>query len=236
MSIFDEQESEVEQAGRTIAIGDIHGCDVALIALLENLQPTQSDTLIVLGDVVDRGPNSRRVIDILIDVSETTQFEFVLGNHEEMMLDSVRDGNMIRGWLRHGGLETLESYGGDISKIPPWHIDFLDTTDDYVETSDAIFVHANLESGVPLAEQSTELLRWSRISGMEEPWPDGRQVICGHTPQMNGLPKVTEGRICIDTYAYGSGSLTALVIESGEIHQAKQSGEYRAGVTIHELM
>lgn len=222
---------------RTIAIGDIHGCDVALLTLLNELQPSKDDTVVILGDVVDRGPNSQRVIDLLMDLSEATDFVFVMGNHEEMMLNSLTSGEWQADWLRHGGLETLQSYGGDLTAVPPWHIEFLEAAVDCFDTTTAVYVHANLEDNVPLEEQSIDYLRWKRITGAEEPLPDGRLVICGHTPQHNGLPLVTAGRVCIDTYAYGSGGvLTALEVETGMIHQASQRGDFRSGVSLTELV
>lgn len=212
---------------RTLAIGDIHGCDVALEVLLKELALQPHDTLVLLGDIVDRGPNTRRAVELLLDASTRCQMLLVLGNHEEMMLDALAGGEWTLGWLRYGGATTLESYGEDPDKIPPEHINFLKSGVDHWETDENIFIHANLRAGVPLADQSKEMLRWTHLTGNEPPYHPVKNVVCGHTPQRSGEPLGFPGWICIDTYAYGGGWLTAFDVKTDEIFQAKQSGEFR---------
>src|SRR5262249_15289959 len=129
---------------RTFALGDVHGCDVALRTLLERVELRPDDTLVVLGDVVDRGPRSKEAIDVLLDVAERCQMISIMGNHEEMMLDVLAHTRPIRDWLDLGGNETLLSYGGIIDDIPQNHRDYLLSMVDYWETETDIFVHANL--------------------------------------------------------------------------------------------
>ena len=114
-------------SGRLIAIGDIHGCSKALEAVLAAIEPTETDTLVALGDYVDRGPDAKRCIDRLIKLAKTCKLIAIQGNHEEMMLDVVRDGQPPFRWLQYGGVETLDSYGfaGDMSVIPPEHYAFF---------------------------------------------------------------------------------------------------------------
>ena len=214
---------------RTIAIGDIHGCDVALEALLPALAISSADTVVVLGDIVDRGPGSRQVIERLLRLKEQCRLVLILGNHEEMLLDSLDRGVSMEAWLRYGGAATLFSYDGEARKIPEAHLDFLRSGVDFWETAGEIFIHANLEPGVPLERQQPEWLRWTHISGKERAHPSGKRIFCGHTPQKAGEILAFEGWTCIDTYACGTGWLTALDVSSGEYWQASQSRKSRAG-------
>lgn len=214
---------------RTIAIGDIHGCDLALETLLPALAISSADTIVVLGDVVDRGPGSRQVIEQLLRLKEECRLVLILGNHEEMLLDSLDRGVSMEAWLRYGGAATLFSYDGDARKIPKAHLDFLRSAVDFWETADEIFIHANLEPRVPLERQTAQWLRWTHLSGKEPAHPSGKRIVCGHTPQKTGEILTFEGWTCIDTYACGTGWLTALDATSGEYWQASQSRKSRAG-------
>ncbi len=111
--------------GRLIAIGDIHGCSLALDALIDAIQPQAEDIIVTLGDYVDRGNDSKGVIDRLIELSSRCHLKPIYGNHEEMMLEVVRDNQPPFRWLQFGGVETLDSYGfcGDMAVIPPAHRD-----------------------------------------------------------------------------------------------------------------
>lgn len=219
---------------RTLAIGDIHGCDVALETLLSNLQPALEDTVVVLGDVVDRGPNSRRCVEMLLDLQESTNLVFILGNHEEMMLDAVEMGSWANSWPQFGGRETIESYGG-FSEIPESHLVFFRTAAEYFETDDAIFVHANLKPGWPLDKQPSDWLRWNHLTGKETPHLSGKWIVCGHTRLKDGVPAILNGWICIDTSASDLGWLTCLDVETLLVHQSNEAGEYRAPVPLAEI-
>jgi serine/threonine protein phosphatase 1 len=210
---------------RTIAIGDIHGCHVALKTLLEQLALSPGDTVIVLGDVVDRGPGTNEAIDQLLGLQRSCSLIFLMGNHEEMMLDARNGHRIEQAWLRFGGRETLESYGGGYGMIPEAHWKFLESGRDYWETEREIFIHANLEPGVELPNQTAEWLRWTRLSGNETPREGGKRVICGHTNLTNGRPWVRDGWVCIDTWCYGQKYLTALDVTNDLIYQARQTGE-----------
>lgn len=220
---------------RTVAIGDIHGCDVALDTLLNELNMQKDDQLVILGDAVDRGPETRRVLDLLLEVAEFTNLAFIMGNHEEMMLAALESKSQSRRWKQFGGKEALDSYGGDPNNIPPWHLELIAKGLAFYTTETEIFVHAKLQPGVSLEDQSTSWLRWERIDGSEQPWPDGRRVICGHTPQTSGLPYVNNNWICIDTLAYGGGALTALDVTNDLVYQAQQSGSFRGGIPLADL-
>lgn len=215
---------------RTIAIGDVHGCSRALDALLECIQPTRDDTLVPLGDFVDRGPDSRRVLDRLLELETTCRLEPILGNHEEMMM-MVLTGQMApSGWLRYGGVNTLDSYGfaGDLSVISESHRDFLKRCHDFFETPSHFFVHANYVPHLALPETDREVLRWwSLIHSMPGPHQSGKVGVMGHTPDKTGEILDMGFLKCIDTYCYGGKWLTALDVTSGTIWQANDAGQLR---------
>lgn len=212
--------------GRTLAIGDVHGCDLALRTLIGRVSPMQADTVVMLGDLVDRGPNSADVLDQVWRLSTRCQLIVIRGNHEEMMLSAL-DGDGWFMWMQCGGEEALESYGGNPDNIPDHHRELLESTIDYWETQSTIFVHANLEAGVPLEDQHSVCLRWTHLSGHEQPYARARRVICGHTPQESGQPLVLPGWVCIDTNCQRGGWLTALDVERNHVIQTNQDGNVR---------
>ena len=222
--------------GRTFAIGDIHGCDIALEGVLGQIEPTADDTLVLLGDIIDRGPNSARCIEILLDLKQKCDLILLMGNHEEMLFEALENGIPNSRWLRYGGEQMVGSYGGRVQNIPPPHLDFLTDSVLFHETDSTIFVHANLDPELPPAEQSIECLRWRHLTGFEMPHNSGKRVVCGHTPIQSGLPNVFDGWVAIDTWAYGGMFLTALDVDSDEVFQANQGGFTRGGVTLQDLV
>lgn len=215
---------------RLIAIGDIHGCNKALAALLKAIELGPDDRVVTLGDYVDRGPDSRGVIDTLIELSESDRLVPLLGNHEEMMLGALRGSYPREFWLRYGGVQTLDSYGfvGDTSVIPDEHLAFLDACRPYFETETAFFTHANYVADEPLERQPAEALRWQ---GLLEHFPaqhaSGKLAVVGHTAQKTGDLLDVGYLWCLDTYCHGGGWLTARDVESGQVWQASASGEVR---------
>jgi serine/threonine protein phosphatase 1 len=212
--------------GRTIAIGDIHGCLDALNQLLESIEPHAADRIVTLGDYVDRGPDSKGVIDRLIALSETCELIALKGNHEEMMLRVTDHGEPHTEWARHGGIETLDSYGfdGRLDFFPPSHRRFLDGLLDAYETETHLFVHAAYDPQLPLEEQPPYLLRWhSLLQGVPGPQRSGKTAVVGHTANREGEIFHVEHLICLDTYCYGGGWLTALAVHSGEVWQASEA-------------
>ena len=161
--------------GRIIAFGDIHGCSIALTTLIEAIQPTPLDTLVFLGDYIDRGPDSRGVIEQVIRLGERCQVVPLLGNHEEMLLGGLEGKDNLRFWLKLGGKETLDSYGAgdDVKKIPQHHIQFIKGCHNYYETVSHIFVHAFYDPDRPLHEQSWDGLRWASLP------PDPKRALLG---------------------------------------------------------
>jgi len=184
-------------SGRVLAFGDVHGCHRALTRLLALVAVTSADTLVFLGDVVDRGPATRQVIDRLLLLRDASKVVLVMGNHEEAMRDAVSGRGLFNAWLDVGGRETLDSYGGTVDGIPPDHIRFLLSAQPFWETEHDIFVHATLESQVSLANQTADFLRWKHLSGSERRHVSGKRVVCGHTPQTDGIPLVFAGSASI---------------------------------------
>ena len=224
---------------RTLAIGDIHGCLTALDTLLGFLQPTPDDQLVFLGDYVDRGPDSRGVLNRLIELKKTGQVVCLRGNHEIMMLGATQGRDDFRFWLTFGGAEAMASYARPsgivtLDDIPDAHWQFIrHGLVDWYETDTHIFVHANLHPDKPLDEQISDWLHWQAIKAeWHKPHVSGKTMICGHTQQQSGLPLRLFQAVCIDTWAYGDGWLTCLDVESGEYWQANEFGQTRTGFVV----
>ena len=212
---------------RTIAIGDIHGCSKALQGLLDAIRPQPTDRLVFLGDYVDRGPDSKGVIDILLALRQQCDVVCLLGNHEIMFRGALR-GLSPDLWLQIGGRPTLASYGGKLEAVSPAHVDFLTGCVPYYETESHAFVHANYVAHLPLAEQPEETLFWEHLtSRVPPPHASGKHVICGHTPQPDGRIRYYGHLTCLDTYCFGGLWLSALDIQSGETWQVSRHGHLR---------
>lgn len=217
-------------SNRLIAIGDIHGCRIALETLVQAIQPGPTDIIVTLGDYVDRGPDSRGVIDVLIKLGRKTQLVGLLGNHEEMMMAVVQGVETHHAWLRHGGVETLESYNfdGQLDFLPPAHLDFIASLGDYFEYENFFFTHAAYDPDLPLANQPVNLLRWYSLSeGVPAPHQNEKIAVVGHTANRDGEIADYGHVICLDTYCYGGGWLTAMDLRNRTIWQASQDGQLR---------
>lgn len=199
--------------------------------VLDAIAPRADDQLVALGDYVDRGPDSKGVIDRLIALGKKCQLIALQGNHEEMMLDVVRHKQPPFHWLRFGGVDTLESYrfAGDMNVIPAEHHAFFDSMRDYYETKNHIFLHANYEEDLPLAQQNKQALRWTKLTEVTPgPHRSGKCAIVGHTHDHAGEIFDIGHLQCIDTYCYGGGWLTALEVNSGQLWQANKEGQLRS--------
>ena len=143
----------------------------------------------VLGDYIDRGPDSRGVVEMLIDLGRRCRLAPLMGNHEEVLLE-VRAGRLpIHWWTSLGGTATLKSYGGgpDFGRIPEEHIRFIEESLDYVETATHIFLHANYDPDLPIPEQPFATMRWKSLrETIPGPHRSGKTVIVGHTAQKGG--------------------------------------------------
>ncbi|MFO0956971.1 MAG: metallophosphoesterase family protein [Isosphaeraceae bacterium] len=216
--------------GRTIAIGDIHGCAMALEALIAAIRPQPHDTIVTLGDYINRGPDSRCVLDQLINLERRCRVVPILGNHDQMLLD-VHSGKYPIYWLLDiGGVATLNSYraGQDPSLIPDEHYAFLESCRDYHENETHIFAHANYYPDLPMSEQHVGILRWESLRAMTPgPHESGKVAILGHTSQKGGEILDLGHLVCIDTFCHGGGWLTALDPATGEVWQTNRRGGRR---------
>ena len=247
------KQDKCDEAKRILAIGDIHGCSVAFDALLEAVNPGPDDLVITLGDYIDRGPDSKKVVDRLIKLHESIPIVSLGGNHEEMVLEwREKNHTATLTWWANGGLATLRSYcqGNDrwliemfwksfittqaweshaaaCELIPQSHWEFFENCIDWYETKDWIFVHGQLDPDLELAQQSPHKMHWARFHKLQRPHKSGKKVICAHTPQVNGLPADIGHTVCIDTYLYGGQWLTCLDVRSSKYYQANPLGKTR---------
>lgn len=210
-----------------IAIGDIHGCCDSMEAMLEKLKPYSDRQFIFVGDYIDRGPDSKKVVNRLIELEKQVDVVFLRGNHEQMLLDAVDQGNFSL-WLMNGGRSTLNSYGiqGQSTDIPEDHLEFYRNTKLYYETDDYFFVHAGLSPAKTIKEslkdkkQMKEFL-WERshLNAFETAWE--KTVVFGHTPRPNPIKK--DNMLGIDTGCVydrvGYGKLTAVKLPEEEFIQ-----------------
>jgi len=218
---------EMTQSGRILAIGDIHGCRDVLRRLLEAVKPDADDTVIALGDYVDRGLDSRGVIDELITLESATRLVALRGNHDEMMRRARHDPVFHQIWLTMGGAPTLRSYGGNLRGVPEAHWRFLDEHCIYWhETDTHVFVHGHVDPELPMDKQDPGHLCWARLEGAE-PHLSGKTVICGHTAQPSGRIADLGHTLCLDTACVHGLWLTCLDVGAGHMWQVNASGTVR---------
>ncbi|MGZ5197428.1 MAG: metallophosphoesterase family protein [Kaistella sp.] len=215
------------------AIGDIHGCFTALTTVFETAGIKPGDTVVFLGDYIDRGPGSKQVIDFILEHTSRYNFITLRGNHEMMMMNSRYYQNSLSSWMINGGFQTLDSYETAVdmdwqNKIPTSHWDFFHNTLEYFEQENFIFVHAGLQAGVELKHQTHDTLFWMH---QYEPtaYDENKIVVCGHTPQKNGEIKNLGHTVFVDTWAFAEQWLTCLDVHSGKYWQANQKGISRSG-------
>ena len=196
------------------AIGDIHGSYDRLKTLMAKIPINRSrDTLVFIGDYIDRGPHSVEVVDYLIRLkSHFSEVIFLKGNHEDM-LDKFINGTDRFTYLLNGGQQTLDSYlakpvQSEFFPIPPDHMEFFNSLRLFYETEKFIFVHAGLRPRVPLESQKTEDLLWIRDKFISSRYDFGKRVIFGHTPLKK--PLVEPNKIGIDTGAVYGNALTCV--------------------------
>lgn len=221
---------------RTIAIGDIHGCRDALAAVIDAITPEPGDTIVTLGDHIDRGPESRGVLELLVNLSGRCRLVSLQGDHEEMFLHALADKAAIRKWLECGGVDTLRSYGalcgGPPRALVDWfpeaHRQFLAGCTPYHETGTHLFIHAGFVPELPVNEQPGLALRW-RVTDPRSARShcSGKVAVVGHTPQLSGEVLDLGFLVCIDTNCARGGWLTALDVTTGRAWQADRTGRLR---------
>lgn len=223
---------------RIYAVGDVHGRADLLAALLERIdddlraRPIAQPLEVFLGDYIDRGPDSRSVLELLI--ARRRQHELVLlkGNHEVYASDVLSDPSVLPEWIKNGGIATLVSYGVKHARravpksehdtamafrqaLPDSHCRFFESLSLSFTCGDFFFTHAGVRPGIPLQKQSPEDLLWIREDFLLHEGDFGMFVVHGHTPAME--PDIRQNRINIDTGAYATGRLTCLVLEADQM-------------------
>jgi serine/threonine protein phosphatase 1 len=217
-------------AGRLIAVGDVHGCVHALDALLEAVAPTVRDELVFLGDLIDQGRDSRDVLDRLLDLQRTCSVVLIRGNHEEMMFAACENEKALRYWEVCGGFATLNSYryGARLSAVPDEHWALLAASRDFYETEEYIFTHAHYLPDVPMPLQPDHQLRWALFEPSEaRPHISGKTVFVGHTEQHNSEICDLGFVVCIDTACWRHGWLTAIDVRTHQLWQTSRFGMLR---------
>lgn len=224
---------------RLYAIGDVHGCFDEMIRLLDQIErdhqsrPSKECIIVFLGDLIDRGPNSREVLDYLIKSPPNfARIFWLIGNHEEMFLRILRgESELIESWMVYGGRECVESYGltseqmiGQTDdalqvmirkRVPKSHIDFLARGVESIRFGDYLLVHAGVDPEKPVTDQDPRQMRWIREPFLSHDKPLGLMVVHGHT--ISDHVEVLPHRIGVDTGAYRGGALSAVRIEDNEV-------------------
>ena len=227
------------------AVGDIHGCADLLQAAVEAIdadvkaQEPKQVLRVFLGDYIDRGLDSRKTLDILIEYGRCHHSIFLMGNHEAVLAEFLRDPAQLHDWRQFGGLQTLISYGLrpsltpsqgeqiDLAKafamtLPSAHRDFLANLAPSFLCGDFFFVHAGARPGIPLEQQTEEDLLWIRDEFLASQYDFGKFIVHGHSPVRE--PDLHSSRINIDTGAYATGKLTVLRIEGTKLQLLARAG------------
>jgi Calcineurin-like phosphoesterase len=223
---------------RVYAIGDVHGRADLLQSLLTVIDADLARSAprraihVFLGDYIDRGPDSRGVLDLLIARSRSHETVCLKGNHEVFLLEVLQDPTRLQEWRHYGGLLTLVSYGitptmsptaeeqvelidGLKRAIPPEHLAFVQQLPSSFTCGDFFFVHAGVKPGIPLERQRDEDMLWIREEFLACEEHFGKYVVHGHTPV--SAPDIRSNRINIDTGAYATGNLTLLTIQGDSL-------------------
>ena len=210
----------------TFAIGDIHGCFDKLnllLAVCERAGDVRDARFVLIGDYVDRGPDTKQVLDFLIERQHREQDRFVClrGNHEEMLSNSAdkdRTDRDLMTWWANGGEQTLDSYGvNDPAAIPADHLAWIKALPTTFRDSKRLYVHAGIRPGVPLHDQSERDLLWIRDAFLSSEADHGVFVVHGHTPTKTGRPDLRSNRVNLDTAACFSGPLTAAMFTGDQV-------------------
>jgi serine/threonine protein phosphatase 1 len=221
---------------RVYAIGDIHGRLDLFAALVKAIEADDRArapadvTVVLLGDLIDRGPHSAGVLKGVRMWQAVRKLRVICGNHEEMFLDAFDDINIFRGFMLYGGRETVLSYPIDaaafeaaeleeaqammVAAVPREDFEFIYNFEDYVLIGDYLFVHAGIRPDQPLQEQNPRVMRWIREPFLSHAGLHDHVVVHGHT--ISEEPELVHNRIGIDTGAYLSGRLTALGLEGDQ--------------------
>ena len=221
--------------GKRYVVGDIHGCVKSFRSMIKSkLKLTKEDTLFLLGDYIDRGPDSKGVIDFIMELQrESYNVKPIMGNHEYMLLQSLEDEVEFANWKKNGSTQTLTSFGisedkasepSSVHMIPALYIDFLRGLSYHEETDDFYFVHAGLGKDMENPKDDLDTLFWSRREYYNRKILNGRILIHGHTPvsmiSIQDRIYDGDGKIlnldggCVYSHISGFGNLVAMDLDT----------------------
>ncbi len=216
---------------RVFAIGDIHGCCKTFKKLLlEKLVIKKSDKIYCIGDYVDRGHDSKGVIDFIIELREKGyNIHTLRGNHEQMMLDSIIDQKKLDHWLKNGGGETLKSFDvSSVKELQHKYLAFLKRTKFFIATNKYIFVHAGLDFNIENPFADKEAMLWIRDENFDKSKINNRILIHGHTPipfdtlyKHFNPNKINIDGGCVYNHKSGFGNLIALELPDMQLIQIR---------------
>lgn len=244
---------------KTYAIGDVHGRADLLEATLtfignENRAAPSGYRVVFLGDIIDRGPDSAKAMDLVVDeLSRRANSRLILGNHEEFLLlflDRQDKRHLVFDhWMSNGGVPAAASYGLDVTgsferiedahekllellHAYPRHIAALRKASPYVLGGEYVFVHAGLRPAVPMIEQTNKDMRTIRSDFLSSGYDFGRTVVHGHTETPSGRAEVHGNRIALDTGAAASGVLSTLVIDDPRNNRFLATRATKSGIEV----
>lgn len=210
---------------RRFVIPDVHGCALTLHHLLQHtLQVRKTDRIYLLGDMIDRGPRSKELLDLLMEFhSRGFYISCLRGNHEQMLLDAHRSPDCLQTWILNGGFSTLDSFRiSKVANLPRRYLDFLDRLPFFIELHDFILVHGGMNfDNDPFTD--TRAMLWSREGSIDMKKTSNRRLICGHTPHRRDeiRASIHGDMITLDNGCVyrepGLGSLAALELNSLEL-------------------
>jgi serine/threonine protein phosphatase 1 len=201
----------------TYAVGDIHGCSALLDSLMRRIETDaagRAHKLVLLGDYIDRGPDSASVLARLMTLEESRPDSVVclMGNHEDLMLRALDQPEMLAHWLHNGGAATLASFGcSEPRKVPRELVEWVAGRPTWFQDESRIYVHAGLRPGRSVASQTDYDRLWIREPFLGQDYDFGALVVHGHTPQWSGRPESRPHRVNLDTGAVFGGCLTAAI-------------------------
>lgn len=216
---------------RAFAFSDIHGCSMTFDQLLSSLSLSKKDQLYFLGDYIDRGPDSKGVLDTIMALQDNHfQVRCLRGNHEQLMLDALHNPDSLHTWLTNGGRETLNSFGvHDLREVPQKYFDFLNSLEWYISLENYILVHAGLNFHIsnPLEDQISMMWIRNWYKDIRADWLGNRIIVHGHTPisrqnmialRESGIQAVNIDNGCVFHHKSDMGRLCTMELISRQLY------------------